>query len=172
MAGVRPMPLPDGALLCAYRDGGGYTDCYAIDIEGIVTQAEYIRAFYTSPLFKAERFILKWALDKPSTDIGAAALAANETDSFAAWKIEERTADQILMCDFQSRTRSWLMIVPAEGAAKTRLYFGTAVAPLRPNGKKDTAFGFGFRLLVPFHKLYARALLLAAARQIASNPAA
>jgi hypothetical protein len=172
MAGVRPMPLPDGALLCAYRDRGAYTDCYALDVEGTISQAEYIGAFYTSPLFKVERFILKWLVSKASTDAEAYALAADETTRFAAWTVEARSGDQIVMCDFQSRTRSWLMILPLSGGAQTRLYFGTAVAPLRPNGKKDSAFGFGFRLLLPIHQLYARALLRAAARQIASNPAA
>jgi hypothetical protein len=172
MAAVRPMPLPDVALLCAYRDRGAYTDCYGLDVEGTIMQADYIRAFYTSPLFKVERFILKWAVDKPSTDADVAALAEGESNIFAAWTIEERTADQIMLCDFQSRTRSWLMILPLGGGAKTRLYFGTAVVPLRPNGKKDSAFSFGFRLLVPVHQLYARALVQAAARQIASKPAA
>jgi hypothetical protein len=162
MAGVRRMELPKGALLKSLRERGAYTDCYALDVDRAVSQADYIRAFYTSWLFKIERFILTWIVAKPSTDAQAAALARGEADCFSAWTVEGRTADQLLMCDYQARTRSWLMTEPLEGGMRTRLYFGSAVVPLRPDGRKDSAFGAAFHLLLGFHKLYSRALLQAA----------
>jgi hypothetical protein len=163
--GVRPLPLPDGALLAVYRDQGAYTDCYAVDIGHAVTQAEFVRAFYTSRLFKLERFVLKWLVAKPSSDPDAAALATGERNAFAAWTVEGRTDDQLLMCDYQSRTRSWFMTAPIDRGG-TRLYFGSAVVPNRPNGRPDRAFGWAFRWLLGFHKIYARGLLKAAAANL------
>jgi hypothetical protein len=165
VSGVWPLPLPDGALLKAYRDQGAYTDCYALDVGQTVSHAEFVRAFYTSRLFKLERFVLKWLVAKPSTDSEAMALAAGKIDAFAAWTVEGRKDNQLLMCDYQYRTRSWLMTLPMGGGG-TRLYFGSAVAPNRPNGRPDRVFGLAFRLLLGFHKLYARALLRAAAANL------
>jgi hypothetical protein len=160
--GVRRAALPEGALLARYRDEGAYTDCYVLDVDGAFLQADYVRAFYTSWLFKIERFILTWAVAKPSTDAEAEALAAGHREAFAAWTVEGRTADQLLMCDFQHRTRSWLKAELLGGGESTRLYFGSAVVPLHPDGRKDRALGVAFHLLLGFHKLYSRALLRAA----------
>jgi hypothetical protein len=165
VSGVFRAPLPAGAFLTRYRDNGAYTDCYALDVSQPVSQQDYVRAFYTSWLFKIERWILIWAVAKPSTDAEAHALAEGASDHFSAWTVEGRTEDQLLMCDYQSRTRSWLMTAPLPGGG-TRLYFGSAVAPLRPDGSHDRAFGLAFRLLLGFHKLYSRGLLRAARRNI------
>jgi hypothetical protein len=61
-------------------------------------------------------------------------------------------------------TRSWLMSVadPAAPSPTTRLYFGSAIIPR----KGAAGLGVGFRAMVPFHRLYARALLKAAARRL------
>jgi hypothetical protein len=167
--GVRPEPLPEGALIEHYRDSGAYTDCFVLEVDSAVSQADFVRAFYTSWLFKMERFVLTWTVSKPSTDAEAAALAAGERDSFAAWSVEARTANQLLMCDYQHRTRSWLKTEPLDGGRRTKLYFGTVVVPHRPNGRKDQAFGAAFHLLVGFHKIYARGLLKAAAGYCLQN---
>jgi hypothetical protein len=161
VSGVFRAPLPKGALLAHHRDNGAYTDCYALDVPGLVSQSDYVRAFYTSGLFKIERWILIWAVAKPSTDAEANALADGASNRFSAWTVEVRTDDQLLMCDYQARTRSWLMTAPLPSGG-TRLYFGSAVVPFRPDGRKDRAFGVAFRLLLGFHKLYSRGLLRAA----------
>ena len=166
MAAVQAEALPKGALLERYRDAGAYTDCFVITVPGTVTQAAFVRAFYTSWLFKMERFILTWAVNKPSSDREAAVLTEHNVSGFAAWSVEDRTSNQLLMCDYQKRTRSWLMTEPLDGGTRTRLYFGSAVVPLRPDGKKDRAFGMVFIALVGFHKIYARGLLLAAAKNL------
>ena len=149
-----------GALLESYRESGAYTDCFVTDVDGEVAHSEYVRAFYTSWLFKVERIILTLVVNKPSHDMEAAILTEESAGGFAAWTVEGRISNQLLMCDYQRRTRSWLMTVALDKG--TRLYFGSAVVPLRPDGRKDRAFGTAFHLLVGFHKLYARALLQAA----------
>jgi hypothetical protein len=66
-------------------------------------------------LFKLERLLLARLVSKSSTDAQAGQLACGTLDSFAAWSVEERREDQLLMCDFPGRTRSWLMVSAMEG---------------------------------------------------------
>ncbi len=148
--------LPVGALLARYAGGRGYTDCFLALVPGRVTQAAFVEAFYTTPLFKLERLVLALLVSRPSTDLEARRLAAGGTDRFAAWTVEAREADQILLCDFMGSTRSWLM--SASDGDRTTLYFGSAIVPRRGVSRP----GPGFRVLTPFHRLYARALLRAA----------
>lgn len=166
MPSIQRCELPHGALLKKFQSHGSYADCYATEITRHVSQAEYVHAFYTSPLFKVERRLLAWLVSKPSTDAQAGQLACGTLDSFAAWSVEERREDQLLMCDFQGRTRSWLMVVAAqsENSGGTRLYFGSAVVPARAAraGARTPDLGLTFRLLLGFHKLYSRALLFSA----------
>ena len=154
-------PLPATSLLKPYTQREGcYTDCYATDFPAHITFAQYITAFYTTPLFKLERLILKIAARSPSTDDDAKRLAAAESTTFAMWTVEGRTETQLLTRDNIGRTRSWFMIEPT--ATGTRLYFGSAVTPIEGTVKR----GFTFDLLLPFHKLYSRALLAAAKRAL------
>ncbi|ESQ81826.1 hypothetical protein AEAC466_19885 [Asticcacaulis sp. AC466] len=157
--------LPEGALLAPYRQARAYTDGYVVDLPGTMSLADYIQAFYTSGLFKLERLVLAALVAKPSTDADVVALAVGQSARFAAWTTEARTADQILMCDYQSKTRSWLMCVPKDGGG-TRLYFGSAVVPERILSNGAVYLGLFFHLLLPFHIVYSRALLRAAARQL------
>lgn len=157
---VAEAALPFGALLERYSGGRGYADCLVATVPGRVTQAAFVEAFYTTPLFKLERLVLAVLLGRPSTDVEARSLAAGEVERFAAWTVEGRAPDQILLCDFQGATRSWLM--SAATASTTILYFGTAVVPRGRTG----GLGAGFRVMLPFHRLYARALLRAAARRV------
>jgi hypothetical protein len=157
---IRPHPLPDAALLRASAGTGGYADCYATDLPRAVSHAQYVEAFYTTWLFKLERWILGWAVARPSTDAQARQLAAGSLDAFAAWSVEQRAPDQLLLRDMFGRTRSWLMVEPL-AAGGTRLYFGSGVA-----SRKDGRLGSSFSLLLGFHKLYSRLLLGAARRRL------
>lgn len=160
MSSITPSELPEAALLQSYAAKGAYTDCFAVDVAARVSLAAFVEAFYTSAAFKCERFVLTWVVAKPSSDEDARRLARGETETFAAWSVEARAADQVLVCDYLSRTRSWLMVEPiADGG--TRLYFGTAVVPVG-FGSGGGRLGFPFNALLPFHKLYARVLLGAA----------
>ena len=158
---VRPCPLPDQALLREYVDQGAYTDCFATDVPGAITHRQYVAAFYTTPLFKLERAILRLAVSRPSTDAQAAALAAGTLDRFAAWDVEKRAQNQLLLCDLYGSTRSWLM---TEGLGDgTRRYFGSAVVK-KARGRP------AFRALLGFHQLYSRALLLSARGRLGGTP--
>ncbi|HTU65873.1 MAG TPA: hypothetical protein VMF52_07985 [Steroidobacteraceae bacterium] len=142
--------MPAHALLQEVARNGGYTDCYLTAVPRAVSHAEFVAAFYTTWLFRLERFILAQLVGKPSTDDEAHELARGERERFAAWSLDARSPDQLVMLDFQSRTCSWLMVEPA--ATGTTLYFGTGI--LRLTG--------GFRALLLFHRLYSRALLATA----------
>jgi len=110
MLSIERCPLPHNALLKKYDRPGVYADCYRTDVIGAVTHKEYVGSFYTTSLFKLERTILRWAVSKPSSDIQAIQLADGSTDTFAAWHVEDRCENQLLLCDFRGRTRSWLMV--------------------------------------------------------------
>lgn len=167
MSPIQMSPLPGGALLETYRGGGAYTDCYALDLPAVVSLEQYVAAFYTTPVFRLERLILRWLVRMPSTDDQARALAAGATDRFAAWRVEARTDYQLLLCDFRGRTRSWLMVAGRGSPTDTRLYFGSAVVPARDAATGRPRLGFAFRALLGFHKIYSQVLLRAAARRLA-----
>jgi hypothetical protein len=158
---VQAVPLPDAALLGPYaRIEGGFTDCYVTQAAGPVSLADFVAAFYSTPLFRMERRVLELAVRSPSTDAGAVALGAGVTDHFAVWSVEARSDSQLLMCPVGSRTRSWFM-VQADGG-HSRLYFGSAVVPVARKG----GLGFGFRALLGLHMLYSKALLASARRRL------
>jgi hypothetical protein len=161
MFSIKRCPLPDNALLKRYDQPGVYSDCYSADVMGTVTHTEYVNAFYTTFLFKLERRILKWAVSKPSSDNEANQLAIGDADTFAAWQVENRCKNQLLMSDFQGRTRSWLMVAPVdiEGIRKTRLFFGSAVLPEKNAKTGKISLGIKFSVLLGFHRIYSVLLL-------------
>ena len=168
-ASVRPCPIPANALLDRYRQDGSYADCYCTDISGDLSHERYVQAFYTTSVFKLERLILKFAVSRPSTDAQAAQLAQGKADSFAAWSVEARSDNQLLLCDLHGRTRSWLMTAPLENGASTRLYFGSAVVPARNEHSGETRLGPMFSGLLGFHRLYSKILLSAARSRLQSQ---
>lgn len=155
----RPTDVPPQSLLGAYAARGAYTDCYAEPVPGRVGLAELVEAFYTTPLFKTERWLLARALGLHATDAQARALAGGAAERYSAWRVEGRSASEILLDAGQ--TRSWLGVVDA-GERGTALLFGSAVVPMRPGGR----FGWVFHALLGLHRLYSRLLLGAAARRV------
>lgn len=156
MLSIDKIPIPANTMLNKYTlITGGYTDCYMTEISRTVPFPEYILAFYTTPLFKLERSILL-TVSKPSTDHQAGQLADGLTERFAAWTVESRNGNEILLCDFLSRTRSWLMM--RSDGMQTQLYFGSAVVPKTGEASLDV----GFRAMLMFHKVYSVLLLYAA----------
>ena len=172
MPHIQPNPLPTHALLTKYANSGTYTDCFATEIARTVSHAEFVEAFYTGGLFKLERFLLRVFISKPSTDLQARQLAAGELNEFAAWRVEARAVDQLLMCAIDGRTRSWLMVSAADVPGRTQLYFGSALLPKptpvnSPHATGKSSLGFVFKALLGFHNWYSRALLSAAATRLA-----
>ena len=165
MFSVQPCELPPSALLRACQQQGAYADCFVTEVAGSVGHAAFVQAFYTTALFKVERAILGLLAGRPSSDTDARQLATGAGDTFAAWRVDGRSADQLLLADFTGRTKSWLMCAPwsgPNGEAHTLLYFGSAVVPARSTqGRRE--MGLAFHALLGFHRLYSR-LLLGSAR--------
>lgn len=160
---VSACPLPANALLSRYVERGAFTDCFKTTIDRDIDFRSYVEAFYTTPLFRAERFILKWLVKRPSTDEDVRKLAAGETTEFAAWTVEARAENQLLLCDMHGRTRSWLMAVPdTRQGGHTVVYFGSAVVPQRTTNHGEPKMGGGFAVLKRFHLWYSKALLTGA----------
>jgi hypothetical protein len=157
--------VPAGALLKTYRGGAhpdrweSYADCFAIIVDRDVNLSQFVFAFYTSALFRIERFMLRVVSGAPSHHSDARALADGRAVEFAVWYVGERTATQLLMCDRYERTRSWFRVEPMPGG-KTRLQFGSAVAST--SIASAAAPAGGFRALLRFHILYSQLLLHAA----------
>jgi len=168
MFSIKKCMVPANTSLDKYLMNGAYTDCYTTEISGSVSFPEFIFSFYTTPLFKTERLILKLTVSKPSTDVQARQLADGEINKFAAWHVENRSENEILMCDFLGRTRSWLMVTPVNtaGSPRTRLYFGSAVVPIRNPTTSEPSLGFGYKALLGFHQIYSRLLLYSAKSRI------
>lgn len=171
MSAVHPCEVPLNTMLRSYKDGPGYADCFVTEVQGAITQEIFIEAFYTSPLFKVERIILKYLASKPATDAEAKQLAAGNATKFSAWRIERQSTSELLLADVTGRTRSWLMATPGTGSAtapSTFLYFGSAVVPRTSQGATNPSMGSPFNALSGFHRVYSRLLLSAASRRVAS----
>src|SRR5512146_1053189 len=169
MNSIQLCELPQRSLLCKYKQQGAYTDCYSVVMPRAISHSEFVEAFYTTPLFKVERFILAALVSRPSTDLQARQLAIGEVETFAAWSVEGRAEDQLLLCDFLGRTRSWLMTEIGEKSnpGGTRLYFGSAVVPELNAKTGQASYGFAFHAMLGFHRLYSRALLRSAVSGLA-----
>lgn len=150
--------LPETALLGRYAHQG-YTDCFSTRITGNHDLAGFVAAFYTTWLFKAERMVLRVLLKTSSTDQDAARLARGDTEHFAVWRQEERTAHQLLMCPDDEKTRSWLMV--EANAEHTVLYFGSALL----TGTEER-HGLVLRAVIRLHRIYSKALLALARRKL------
>ena len=147
---------------------GAYADCYSTEIPGQVSFSEFVFFFYTTYLFKLERLILRWTVSKPSTDPQARQLADGIRTTFAAWRMENRNENELLMCDFQGQTRSWMMVVPVN-SVRTRLYFGSAIVPNRNTKTGELSIGFVYQALLGFHRIYSMMLLYSAKLRIMSQ---
>jgi Protein of unknown function (DUF2867) len=156
---IRTAFLPPGALLDRYREAGDFTDCRSVEVARSVLLADLISAFYSSAAFRPERWLLGALLGRGANSGDVANLAAGTTERFAAWTVEARTADQILLRDYQGKTRSWLMVEPRP--AGTQLYFGTAV--VKAQSRSGTLF---FRTLLGFHRVYSYFLLRSASNSL------
>ncbi len=154
--------LPNGALHSKHKASDGYyTDCFETEVDRDVSLSQFVEAFYTSRLFKCERFILKYTIKRQSTDSEAKQIAYGTRTYFAAWMMEDRTETQLLMCDISATTKSWFMVEPLSGGS-TRLRFGSVVCP--KTGQKELPPLV--KPLLRFHDLYSKMLLKGAVRRI------
>jgi len=140
--------------------GATYTDCYYAHVPQSVDLPQFIAAFYTTWLFHLERFVLTVALRKPIRDADISALTSGASAHFAAWHVEGQSENQILLCDVAGRTRSWFSVQPLTSGG-TQLFFGSVVV-----ASPDAPLSWPLRMILPLHRLYARALLGAAVRRL------
>jgi hypothetical protein len=166
LLGISQGPVPEDSLLRSFPDDTG--DYFYATVDASVSQADYVYTFYTSRVFKLERRILAWVINKPSTDAEARALADGQRETFSAWTLGARHATQLLMGDFMGRTRSWLSVVPQSDArgARTLLRFGSGIAKRADRGDGERRLTLGFRLLGRFHILYSQILLRSAIKRL------
>ena len=164
---VRSCAPPAEAFPRRYDNSVAYADCFVAEASGLISLGQYVEAFYTTGLFKAERAVLSLS-GRPSTDIQANKVAAGSGSTFAAWSVEDRAEDQLLLCDVTARTRSRFMVapVPDEVLDRTLLYFGSAITAVRKGKTGRMTIGPAFKALTGFHVLYSRALLAAAKKRI------
>lgn len=171
MTVTRSCPLPEGALLERYDPvrtaaaAGGYVDCFTQSVAKPVSLGEFVYAFYTAPVFRLERWILTLAR-LPSSDEQARGVADGELTHFAAWNVEDRTGDELLMCDVRGHTRSWFRVEPNAEQTSTKLFFGSAIVPIDRDRDGKPILGRAYRALMGFHRLYSRVLLNGAARRL------
>jgi hypothetical protein len=171
MFSIEKCAIPTNTLLAYYSIDGNYTDCYTTEVRGQISFPEFVFAFYTTLLFSLERLILKLAVSKPSTDNEARQLAEGASEMFAAWQVENRSENEILMCDLAGRTRSWLMVAPVTivDGHRTRLYFGSAIVPVQNLKTGKPSRGFPYQALLGFHKIYSVLLLYSARLRLGSQ---
>lgn len=171
MFSIVQQAVPDDALLRTYQGGlrpecwAKSGDCFAVTVDGTTELAAFVFAFYTSPVFRIERLILRLLAGASATDTEAQRLAHGSGTGFAIWQVGERTTTQLLMCDRYERTRSWFRVVPLNGG-KTLLQFGSAVASRSGDQPATRTRGRLFRLLLKFHVVYSQVLLHAAKRGV------
>jgi len=171
MLSIRREPVPDDALLRTYRGGRHperwetYLDCFSIDVGCDISLGDFVYAFYTSPVFRLERLILRAVIGAHSTDADARAVADGAGAIFAVWTVGERTATQLLMCDRYEATRSWFRVVPQKDG-RTKLQFGSGVAARSSAESHPRRLGVAARLMLGFHVLYSKVLLGAASRRV------
>lgn len=166
-----PIELPESTLLHDLRCGGCFADCFTTTIPLAVTQAQFVEAFYTTPLFRAERLVLRFLAGRGSTNEQASELANGSRATFAVWHVAARATDQILLTDETGRTSSWLMAVPAQAqhVPSTRLFFGSALKPRSVSQTGLPEFSPVFHALLGMHTIYSRHLLQAAAARLLSS---
>lgn len=157
---IEEVSVPDGTLIAPYATREGYyVDCFETPVSDAVSLHDFVQAFYTQPLFRAERLVLRFLARQPSTDAEVHALARGEATRFAVWQEKARTQTELLLAERSGCTLSWLMVGP------DTLRFGSVVVPVQTASGKLT-LGPVFHSLLKAHKVYSRALLSGAARRV------
>lgn len=144
MPTIAQCPVAEDSLLRTYRGGkhperwGHYGDCFSVSVDRAVTLGKFVLTFYTSPVLRIERLILRVLAGAASTDGEARELAEGRLETLAVWTVGARMVDQLLMCDRYGKTRSWFRVVPLAA---------------------------GGTVLLGLHRMYSRVLLKVAARR-------
>ncbi len=158
---VQRIEIQSDSLIARHQaDTGGFADSFMTKVPAKVTIAEFVVAFYSTPLFRAERFILN-LFGRGATDEQVTELVEGRRDDFAVWTVKDRRDTELLLGETSGATASWFMI--RELPDGTELCFGSAVTPKGPGSNR---MPLSYRLLLGLHLAYSRALLGSAARRL------
>src|SRR5689334_21268853 len=106
---------PQGSLLARLAQArNAFADAYTLHLPRTVSLAQFVEAFYTTRLFKLERWLIA-RTGRPSTDADVHAVAEGEDRRMAAWTVEAREGDELLMHEDSGVTRSWFKVQAGEG---------------------------------------------------------
>jgi hypothetical protein len=164
-ASVEAAELPADALLQRLRAQGAFTDAYRVAVPTRTPLAGFVEAFYTTPLFRLERVLLRLA-GAASSDADARALGEGQGERFAVWHVLARSESELLLAERSGRTCSWFRVDAPTAGAGTVLWFGSALVPRRTRPGGEPEFGRLFTALLGAHDRYSRALLAAAASRL------
>ena len=168
MTRIAALPPPETSLLAQRRGEDWYRDAFRACVPGHVTLGTFVTEFFAGPAFLPERMALH-LIGRGAGAAEIAALAEGTATRFAAWEMEAREADQLLMHDFLDRTCCWLAVshegdasdlgAPHNAGEREQrfLWFGT--------GLRNPGGPFARWLKQP-HRAYARWLLAGAARRL------
>ncbi|MEL7023572.1 MAG: hypothetical protein AAGL69_07455 [Pseudomonadota bacterium] len=163
---IESTEIPNGSMLGEFARLGHFADCYLTEVSREISLEAFVRAFYSTRLFSVERWILKVVARRPSTTEDIEALAKGHTRQFAAWDVEARAENELLLCDMTGKTRSWLMVRPVNDASATQLFFGSAVLGAASGNSGAPVLSPLIRITLPFHHWYSKALFGAARRAL------
>ncbi|MEM9969681.1 MAG: hypothetical protein AAF762_01095 [Pseudomonadota bacterium] len=151
---VERREVPAASLISPYVDGSNFVDAYFVARPGVALP-NYVDRFFTTPIFRLERSILRLTGGVPSEDQQVAALASGTGEVMASWRVEARSDDELLLVVPGTPIRTWLAV------DDRGIWFGSVIVA-GPDGN----IPFMIRALIPFHALYSRVLLWAAARRM------
>lgn len=166
MITVKRIGVPEGSFLKAYEGREGCeTDCFQADVPGHPDIDRFVHIFFDTWVFRIERRLLALLGEDYATSEDVAALAGRSSDTLAAWTVQDRSADEIILAFKRPRGRTWLQATQLDGSlGSTRLRFGSALLPNIDSEGQTASISWGLKIGLPLHRLYARLLLAAAAR--------
>ena len=145
---VKTSPVPPSSLLAeAARASHATADCFQLDESFLLCSThnsigsssssssppatELARAFFTSPVFRLERLIIKAAtrgLSTSTTDADIAAMAFDVGDCVALWRVDTRTTQEIML--------RWSLAHPS-GSGEVMAQGGTWLMHVTENESKN-----------------------------------
>ena len=158
MADVQKIEPPEGSFIAGVQaQAQVFADSFAVPCSGAPTLAQLLTAFYGSWVFWPER-VLMGVLWRGSTSKAALeALAGGFGDRFGAWRVVQRSENEILLRDKRGATASWMAVVAGQ------VMFGSVLYTQDRDTVKKSVL---WRALTAFHTLFSRMLLAAAARRL------
>ncbi|OQR82540.1 hypothetical protein ACHHYP_15881 [Achlya hypogyna] len=146
-----PLSVVKSTLFAPF-ESNAHMDVYQATMDAPVDLPKFASCFFRSPVFQAERLVLRLCGYGAMSDADIDALAFTPNDDVVVFHVVESTPDEIVMAwklSPETHGNSWLHL----GDDGRTVYFGSTFNPTRATHKA----------ILPFHLLYAQ-IVLAAAR--------